>query len=353
MIRSLFVLVVAASPIWGDTRLDTAKIDAAVKNEMEAQALVGVAIGIIRDGRIVYIQAYGEADREKRTPYTAGTVTNWASNSKPLVAVLAMQLVEKGLLDLDADVREYVPEFPDKKAKITCRHILSHQSGIPHYRNGRIVPTERKYSEANPFMNPIHSLDKFNGSPLIFEPGEKVSYSSYAYILLSAVIQKSGRKPFREQVTERITNPLKLESFEWDTGDGKTTWSTGYSKIMGNVVRSPEEANDWKHGAGGFKSNIRDFARWAQALVNHELVGKTAERQMWTMQPLRDKSATSWGLGFTVKGKEVSHNGSQGETKTRLVLVPEERRGLVVMSNCSHADVNRLAAAVDQSMGSQ
>src|SRR5690606_10775158 len=112
-----------------------AAVDRAVEAEMERQELVGVAVGVIQGGKVVYLQGYGLADREKQTPVTTKSVFNWASNSKPFAAVLAMQLAEKKKLDLDADVRDYVPEFPDKRARITARHLLDHQSGIPHYGN--------------------------------------------------------------------------------------------------------------------------------------------------------------------------------------------------------------------------
>src|SRR5262245_7703595 len=103
---------------------DAADVDEAVLGEMRKQHLVGVAVGLLHDGEIVYLKGYGLADREKRVPVDVETIFNWASNSKPLAAVAAMQLVEQGKLDLDADVRTYVPEFPAHETKITTRELL-------------------------------------------------------------------------------------------------------------------------------------------------------------------------------------------------------------------------------------
>src|SRR5689334_6172312 len=89
-------------------------VDQAVETAIDEQQLVGVAIGILQQGRVVYVKGYGDADREQKIPVTLESKFNWASNSKPVAAVLAMQLVEKQQLDLDADVRKYVPEFPEK-----------------------------------------------------------------------------------------------------------------------------------------------------------------------------------------------------------------------------------------------
>src|SRR5688572_9659046 len=117
----------------------TSAIDEAVRAQMEKQRIVGLAVGVVQDGKIALLRSYGFADRESKSPVTNETVFNWASNSKPLAAVLAMQLVERIALNLDADIRTHVPEFPEKGSVITTRHLLCHQSGMPHYSNGRIV----------------------------------------------------------------------------------------------------------------------------------------------------------------------------------------------------------------------
>ena len=112
---------------------EVAAVDEVALAEIANQKAIGLSIGAIQHGRIAYLKAYGLADREKQTPATTQTVFNWASNSKPLAAILAMQLVESKAIDLDADVRTYVPEYPDQGAVITTRQLLCHQSGIPHY----------------------------------------------------------------------------------------------------------------------------------------------------------------------------------------------------------------------------
>jgi len=328
-----------------------AAVDDAIQAEMTRQQVVGVAVGIIRDGQIVYLKGYGQADREQRTPVTTETVFSWASNSKPLAAVAAMQLVDKRQLDLDADVRKYVPEFPDKGVVITSRHLLSHQSGIPHYGNGPVIPTHRSYSTSKPFMDPILAVDSFNRSPLLFKPGKKVSYSSYGYILLSAVIQRAGNDQFESQIQERIAKPLAIKTLQLDVESrNQSEWAAGYIKTKdGQVIRAPEEAHYWKHGAGGFKSNIGDFARWAEALINRRLVSEEAENQMWTPQKTAEGNVTNRGLGFIVQnqgGLKVSHNGEQPEAATRMVIYPKARHGVVIMCNSGFANIGVFSTAV-------
>lgn len=332
-------------------------VDGAIRTEMQRQEVVGVAIGVLRGGRIAYLQGYGLADRETQRPVTTRTVFNWASNSKPLVAVAAMQLVEAGGLDLDADVRRYVPEFPAKsRGVVTTRHLLCHQSGLPHYSNGEVVPIDPIDPGVSPCDSAVAAISRFAASPLIFAPGERVDYSSHAYVLLSAVVARAGQAPVREQIEQRITGPLGMDSWTTDVAyAGQADWATGYRRSRGGEVRQAEEyAHCWKHGAGGYKSSVADFAKWAAALLRGGLVEPSTRDAMWTIQPLASGEPTKWGLGFTLNADrrlKVSHNGSQPETRTRMVLYPQAAggtpgHGVVVMCNCEYANPGRFSTAV-------
>lgn len=331
------------------------QLEAAVQKEMSKQELHGVAVGVVKDGVVVYAKGFGLCDCEAKTKATTDTIFNWASNSKPVAAVLAMQLVEQGRLDLGADIRKYVPEFPAKQKPITTRQLLCHTSGIPHYANGKVVRSP-KWPFKGDVADPLVSLQRFADSPLLFDPGAKSSYSSYAYVLLSAVIQRAGNEPFQDQVRRRIVKPLGLKSFQWDEAfNGQANWATGYvrDKASKKIAPAREEAHAWKHGAGGFKSNVRDFARWAAALSSTKLLNEESKRLMWTQQKTNDGKTIGYGLGFAVNPRgelTVSHGGSQSETKTSMVAQPYARRAIVVMCNCSYADPGAIVRAVRSSV---
>lgn len=327
-------------------------VDAAVRKEMAKQKAVGVAIGVVQNGRVVYLKGYGFEDREKRIPVTSKTRFRWASISKTLTAIVAMQLVERGRLDLSADVRKYVPEFPAKgKVRITPRDLLCHQGGIVHYTNGKVIRTKRRYKTRHPFADVVVALDTFKESPLVNPPGEKFSYTTHGYILLSAVVQRAGKQRFADQVAKRITGPLKLTTlrpdYQWEKIPHR---AIGYRMRGGRVVPSTNTDVSWKLGGGGFLSNIDDLAKYAAGLINGKLVTRKTSQRMWTAQKTRDGKATAYGLGFRVSRHNgrlyVSHNGSQEKTKTRLVIQPAGRWGVVVMSNSEYANPNDLANAV-------
>lgn len=337
----------------------SARIDAAVQKELDSQQIAGASIGIVLDGRLALTRGYGLADIESNRPATEHTVYNWASNSKPVMAVAAMQLVDAGKLDLDADIRTWLPDFPEKAGVITTRHLLCHQSGLPHYSNGTIVPLPSD-ATTDPLAerDPLVAIRRFAGSPLLFQPGEKLSYSSYAYVLLSAVVQEAGGQPVHEQLEQRIFRAIGAESLQLDLPfDNQPEWTTAYARNReGKLVQVKDVAHFWKHGAGGYKSSAVDFARWTAALVNNELVSEAAQKQMWTVQNTRDGQPTRYGLGFvctplpdgTVR---IGHGGSQEETRTSMAIWPARKMAVVVMCNTAHAVPDRIALEIGKIVG--
>lgn len=326
-------------------------VDKAVQAEMAQQKAVGVAIGVIRNGRVAYIQGYGFEDREQEIQVTRKSLFRWASVSKPLTAIAAMQLVEWGWLDLDADVRCYVPEFPDKGVTITCRNLLCHQGGIVHYKNGLVIKTEREYLCPNPFEDVVLALDTFKESPLVGQPGEKFSYTTHGYILLSAVVQRAGNQRFADQVWCRIACPLGMKTlqpdYQWKEIPNR---AIGYRMNGGKISRSTDTDVSWKLGGGGFISSIEDMALFAAGLINGDLISQESQATMWTRQKSSDGKTTQIGLGFFVEEDngtlKVSHNGSQEKTKTRLVIYPEQKHGLVVMTNSEYGNPGKFTTAV-------
>ena len=329
-----------------------AAIDGLIRSEMQEQQLFGVALGVIYDGQVAYLKGYGLADQERQTSVTPQTVFNWASNSKVVLAVAAMQLVQQGKLDLDADICTYLPEFPDKGRTITARHLLCHQSGVPHYANGQVPPLSRQMSPLDVELDPVASLNRFAAAPLIFSPGERLEYSSYAYVILSAVVQRAGKQPLWQQLQARILGPLNMRSFQLDMPyTGQADWAAGYKKNEeGLVAPVPEYAHFWKHGAGGYKANVTDFAAWAQALLSRKLLDEATEQLMWTRQKTASGEETRYGLGIVVAGSdkalEVSHGGTHDEARSHMRISPAHKLAVVVLTNCGHADTNKITAAV-------
>ena len=328
------------------------RVDHIADQVMARQRLVGLAVGIVDDGQVVHLSGHGFEDREAAVPVSIDTRFRWASISKSLTAIAAMRLVERGKLDLDADCRDYVPEFPDHGPKIRLRHLLSHQSGIVHYSNGQVVPTVRQYGISHPHANVILALDTFNLSPLLFAPGERFSYTTHGYILASAVVERAAGRPFAEHVDRAIARPAGMHGlspdYPWKDIPHR---AAGYCLRDGEIVPSNEVDVSWKLGGGGYVSTIVDLARYAAAIANGELLKRETWAAMWTPAKTNSGEPTGYGLGFQIieagEGEaRVGHGGAQEETRTFMLIRPETRDAVVIMSNCEYADPQRIATRI-------
>jgi serine beta-lactamase-like protein LACTB len=325
------------------------RADAAAQAQMEAQKLVGLGVGLVIDGEVAHLAGYGFADREagiKVDPRK--TMFRWASISKPLTAVAAVQLWEAGKLDLDQPVRDLVPEFPDKGQPITIRQLLGHLGGIVHYSNGKLIKSKVKYEQENPYSDVIVALDMFKESPLVNTPGEEFAYSTHGFILASAVIQRAGNMAFHQQVHDGIAEPLGMKTlrpdYQWEDIPDR---AVGYRKPK---KESTDTDVSWKLAGGGFISTVEDLLLFASGLLEGKLVSPGGYELMWTPQTKADGTATTYGLGFGIGGEgldyQIVHTGSQEKTRTLMVVFPKQNSAMVIMTNSEYADIGELAEAL-------
>jgi serine beta-lactamase-like protein LACTB, mitochondrial len=368
MWRSFCMLLVVAGPLLAQlpqprpVPVDLI-VDQAAREQVEKQQLVGLAVGVIENGEVTYVQGYGFADWEAKKPVDPlGTQFRWASCSKPVTAIAALQLVEAGKLDFTKNVREYVPEFPNKQEVINSKHLLTHQSGIVHYRNGKVVRTVAEYASEHPYDDVVAALDTFKESPLVNAPGEKFSYSTHGYILLSAVVQRAGGERFEDQVLNRIAKPMGMKTFQPDRAWKEIpNRAAGYVRMGPAILRrADEQAPDvsWKLGGGGYTSTVLDFARFGAGVVSGKLVSPKTAELMWTNHnegKLPKTFRGGYGLGFhlgqTPGGQKfIGHGGSQEKSRTYLMLHPESQRGVVVMTNSEGANPEAIAATISDTL---
>jgi len=343
------------------------RMDEAMHDEMARQELVGLAVGVVKDGKIAHLNGYGLANREQQLPVTRRTMFRWASISKPITAVAAMQLWERGSLDIESEPRRYVTEFPDKEAPIRVRHLFCHLGGIVHYTNGKVIRTRRDYPVENPFESVIYALDTFRESPLVNAPGEKFAYTTHGFILLSAVVERAGNQKFIDQIRDRIAKPMKMETlqpdYQWKAIPHR---AVGYRKRDGEIVVSTDTDVSWKLGGGGFISNIDDMAKFAVGLLNHRFVKPATRQKMWTPQKTNAGHQLGYALGFSRNHyrdgalqswkpsgtgiEAVGHGGGQEKTRTYMVILPEQRQAVVVMTNSENGNSKRIAERLLQVM---
>jgi len=322
----------------------TKTIDALVRSFISEHHMPGLSLAVVQDGRVVLAEGYGLADIENSVQAGADTVYRIASLSKSITASAAMKLVEAGKIDLDAPIQKYCPAFPQKQWPITTRELLSHQSGIRGYRNDEETINTRHYTSIN------QALTQFANDPLDFEPGTKMQYTSYGYIVLGCVIEGASGTTYDHYMQESVFGPAQMPATRLDDvlaiiprrAHGYSLSANGELKnaVFVDVSNKPP--------GSGINSTARDMGNFMTALYSAKLVAKSTLEQMLTPAKTRDGKATIYGLGFFLGGpigsyrglKEAGHGGDQQGFSSILYLLPEKKFGVVILSNLEGQNVS-------------
>jgi CubicO group peptidase (beta-lactamase class C family) len=322
-------------------------IEQAVSAEMARQSIPAISVAVADGGRLEWAQGFGMTDLENSVPATASSAYRLGSISKPITAVAAMQLVERGRLDLDAPIQKYVPSFPEKPWPITARLLLGHLSGIRHYNPGEIASTRH-------YTNLTEPLKIFAGDPLLFEPGSRYSYTTYGYVLLGAAVEAASGMKFVDYLRENIFGSARMAHIEQDDVFAIVPHrARGYRRnASGKIENCGLADTSNKIPGGGLVSTAGDLIQFATALNAGLLVKKATLAEMFTSQKTRDGKPTSYGLGWSLgerDGKKwVGHTGAQQGTSTLLLMCPSEGLAVAIMTNLEGVNPTALGQRIAQ-----
>lgn len=312
--------------------------------ERVRQNIVGMTVGVALQGKTQWIAPFGKADLENLAPVKKETLFRTASIAKPITAVAALQLYERGKLDIDAPLQKVLPLFPDKGQKVTVRQLLGHLGGIRHYRGQEMDSTIH-------FENVLEPLRVFIADPLVHEPGSKYLYTTYGYNLVGAAVEAAAGQPFLDFVEENIFRPAKMETARDDNSRAIIPNRTRfYSRDKeGRIINAVLSDTSNKIPGGGLVASTQDLLQFLQAWDSGQLLKPVTMKMQTTPQKLKDGKRTGYGLGWNVSPlagkKAISHGGSQHGTKTLMALFPDYRLSLVVLTNSDFAEPNQVAEA--------
>jgi len=326
-----------------------AQVESAIAKFMSANSVPGVSAAIVENGQYEWSQGYGMADLENFVPATARTMYRLASLSKPLTATAAMQLWERGKLNLDAPVQNYCPTFPQKEWPITTRQVLGHLGGIRHYRTDS--QDDPEVGNTKHFADGIAAgLKFFANDPLLVKPGIKFSYSTQGFTLAGCAIEGASGEKYVEFLRKNVFIPAGMTNTVADDRYAIVPLRTRFyhKDKSGRVVNAEFLDSSYKIPGGGWLSSAEDMARFEVAILGDQLIHRATRDVMWTPQKTADGSkndyALGWGTGKELGVADVGHGGGQQGTSTFIMLVPERRAGVVVLSNMDSVDVSSLSA---------
>jgi len=336
------------------------ELDGFVEKGLAASGAPGLALGLVKGGRLAYAKGYGLANAEEKRAATPDTLFLLASVSKPVVAVAALQLVEAGKLDLDADINTYLP-FPVRvpcapTAPISTRMLLSHASSIKdnwtvlkglytegdsplplgEYLKDYLVPGGKYYSRARNFLD----------AP----PGTFSDYANEGVALAAYVVEVLAREPFDRYCVRSVFQPLGMKSTSWRlAGLDPATLAMPYNR------RAPLGHYGFAdYPAGTLRSSVRELSRFLlMSMQGGELEGArilkaaSVESMRTPAFPALDpKQGLVW---FWLDKDRLGHTGSERGVRTVLRFRPADGVGVIVLANGDQTDdtVTRLVETVE------
>lgn len=302
----------------------------------------GLAVGIIKEGKTIYAKGLGMQDLNTQIPLSTKSVYHMASVSKPFVATAIMQLREKGKIELNKKLIEYLPYFTmkdDRYKLIEISHILTHSSGIPDVED---------YEWNNPQYDDGASeryARTFKSKELDFKPGERYSYSNAGFDILADVIAKVSGMTFESYMKKFIFEPAGMKSTTFYKPEVPKEIATKPHTLDNQLKMAVESVYPYNRihaPSSTLHSNIDDMLLWAKLNLNkgkigkHEIYNETSYKLLTTgllKISENDSLALSWFISPIKNYKMIKHNGGDKGYSTYIGIIPENNSAIVLMAN--------------------
>lgn len=368
----LIVAVFQIISVIAQTQTISAKqIDSLTELVLKTFNVPGIAVGVVKDGKLIHAKGYGVANLTTGKKVDENTLFGVASNSKAMTAAVLGQLVDEGKIKWDDRVTDYIPEFkmydPYVTDAFTIRDLLTHRSGL-----GLGAGDLMMFPDGSNFTKKdiIHNL-RYLKPVSAFRT--KYDYDNNLYIVAGEVAERASGIKWEDLVEQRIMKPLGMQ---------KSAASLYRLKDNSNAVRPHAPVNgklqvldiDWSesaNAAGGIWSNVTDWSKWVITQMNHGKYGEGLQNKIfsaevheetWTPQTVIKAGTAApynthfaaYGLGWflsDVKGyKQVTHTGGLAGMVTQVVMFPELQLGIIVFTNQqSGAAFNAISRSIQDS----
>ena len=362
MIRTVLLLVLPAAaaaqalvPPRGDYAPVASVLERFIEHQMADKGIAAVSIALVDDQEIVWARGFGLARPADSMPATAETMYRVASVSKLFTDLAVMQLVERGVLDLDAPVSRYLPDFhpanPFGKA-ITLRQLMSHRAGLV-----REPPVGNYFDPTEPTL--AATVASLNRTALVFPPETRLKYSNAGVAVVGYALERTQGEPFDRYVERAVLRPVGMR-------EGSFTATPEIVKRLasGDMWTVDERrfpAPGFRFGmapAANLYASVLDLGRFLNTLFagGRGVVRRETIEEMWRPQFADSGARTGVGLGFFVSrldgARLVGHNGAVYGFATEVAALPDEKLGAVVVASLDVANsvAERIAHAALRGM---
>jgi len=335
-------------------------LEPAIERLMERKQIPGLAIALIREGEVVYIHGFGVRDVSTGVPVTPATLFHTASVSKPFVATAVMQLVADGRIRLDTPIAEVLPAFlpqDPRASSITVAQVLSHTSGLPDYKMGRVIQEYYAHPSADP-----EALQAFvrglSGIQLLSDPGHSFHYSNLGYNILGALIETVSGDPFEVYMSEHVLRPAGMARATFALpGEDQPDRAMPYVRRHGRLTRSAIYPYHRAQAPNGtLHASAEELARWLCVMLDRgvtpdggALLPRQVLEEMWIPQRkigFGKRVGFGWFILQVGSRRLVSHSGGDVGYTAAIQFAPERGFGWVILANREYAPLQNISHRV-------
>ena len=314
--------------------------------------LVGLSIGVMQDGKPVYVKAFGFRSLAPNAPVTTTTMFPVGSVTKQFTCSSALLLQQDGKLSMRDPVAKYAPNATAAN-RITLLDLGQHVSGYRDYYPLDFVDREMQVAVPADTI-----IARYATRPLDFEPGTRWSYSNTNFTILGKAVEMASGKPLGAFMKERIFTPLGMTHTAFDPPATDTGLSTGYtSYALAAPSPARPEASGWTGAAGAIFSTPTDLLTWDLALLDGKALSPASYATLTTPRTLTDGRSTAYGCGMSVRltGDAVvlSHGGAVAGSVAQNIIIPGTRSAIAILSNADFAATGDIIAAAMQRLTPQ
>lgn len=328
------------------------EIDALAERTLKAFDVPGIAVGIVKDGKVIHSKGYGLRSLGSPEKIDENTLFGIASNSKAFTAATLGILVDEGKLKWDDHVINYIPEFRMYNAYVTeeftIRDLLTHRSGLGLGAGDLMFwPGQNSFTMKDIIHN-LRYLKPVSGFRT------KYDYDNLLYMVAGEVVARVSGKSWEEFVEEKIMQPLGMNksASSFNRLKDKSNVIAAHAVVDGKVKVIDRDRFEFGNSAGGINSSISEMSKWVIMQLQHgkygdgkQLFSENVHEEMWTPQtiiPVRSPGIynthfNSYGLGWNLSDvmgyKQASHTGFVAGMVTQVTLIPELNLGIIVLTN--------------------
>ena len=364
LLHAILFIIAIHTPVFAQSSLDSLlrTLPETCKLLMQQRGWPSLSIAIVLDQKIIYSQAFGYADVDKKIPATTNTIYRVASMTKLFNATMLMQLAERGKVNLNDPLIKYIPAYKPKylpnTGPTTLRQLATHTSGLHvdaaqgfwhYFSNFEWVVSKGKEKIVWGVMKNdlLSTLDKVE---IEYTPNMYPHYSNFGFQLLGIALENAAHEPFEKYIKSNILDPLDMRNSDFSLNDEQQNrFAVGYTYLEPDFQRY--RAPDWDLSilkySGGLYSTPEDIARFIsfqfrdQSNNDQKILSGDGLRFMHTPQTMRSpESHDTYGIGWAVyeyEGHQVmGHGGGHWGFGSKVEILPDLKLGVVAMTNCNY-----------------